>query len=81
MKAWGRIGARGHLVGEPYDTEALAAAALQRQAERKKRRGYVMVLGDLGASKDRSINDRNSSEGVQRQQVRITGDNHFGAPV
>jgi predicted DNA-binding WGR domain protein len=41
MKVWGRIGARGHLVGEPYDTEALADAALHRQVERKRRRGYT----------------------------------------
>ena len=38
---WGRIGARGRMVAEPYDSEALAAVALQRQAERKRRRGYM----------------------------------------
>lgn len=27
MKEWGRIGARGRMVAERYDTEALAAAA------------------------------------------------------
>ena len=41
MKAWGRIGARGRIVVEPYETEALAAAALQRHADRKRRRGYA----------------------------------------
>jgi predicted DNA-binding WGR domain protein len=41
MKEWGRIGARGRIIAEHYDTEALAAGALQRQAERKRRRGYV----------------------------------------
>jgi predicted DNA-binding WGR domain protein len=40
VKEWGRIGARGRMVGEPHAIEALAAAALQRQAERKRRRGY-----------------------------------------
>ena len=41
VKEWGRIGARGRMVAQRYDTEALAAAALQRQAERKRRRGYI----------------------------------------
>jgi len=40
VKEWGRIGAHGRAVAERYDTEALAADALQRQAERKRRRGY-----------------------------------------
>ena len=34
MKAWGRIGARGRVMVERYESEDLAAAALQRQAER-----------------------------------------------
>jgi predicted DNA-binding WGR domain protein len=40
VKEWGRIGAHGRRAGEPHPTEALAVAALQRQAERKRRRGY-----------------------------------------
>ena len=40
VKEWGRIGARGRMVGELHATEALAKAALQHQAERKRRRGY-----------------------------------------
>jgi predicted DNA-binding WGR domain protein len=40
MKTWGRIGARGRIMAERYDSEGLAAAAMQRQAERKRRRGY-----------------------------------------
>jgi predicted DNA-binding WGR domain protein len=44
MKAWGRIGGRGRIMAERYDTEALAAAALHRQAERKRRRGYIRAL-------------------------------------
>ena len=40
MKEWGRIGARGRIMAERYDSEALAADALQRQAARKRRRGY-----------------------------------------
>jgi predicted DNA-binding WGR domain protein len=43
MKQWGRIGACGQTKAERYDNEALAAAALQRQAERKRRRGYANV--------------------------------------
>ena len=41
VKEWGRIGARGRWIGEWHLTEALAHAALQRQAARKRRRGYV----------------------------------------
>jgi predicted DNA-binding WGR domain protein len=41
MKEWGRIGARVRMVAERYDNEALAAVALQRHAERKRRRGYA----------------------------------------
>jgi predicted DNA-binding WGR domain protein len=39
-KQWGRIGTHGRRVGESHATEALAVAALQRQAERKRRRRY-----------------------------------------
>ncbi len=42
-KAWGRIGARGRVVAERYDTEALAADALRRHAERKQRREYCLL--------------------------------------
>jgi len=41
MKQWGRIGARGQIKAERFDGEAPALAALQRQAERKCRRGYA----------------------------------------
>ena len=41
MKEWGRIGARGRVTAERFDDEALAAAALRRQADRKRRRGYI----------------------------------------
>jgi predicted DNA-binding WGR domain protein len=40
IKAWGRIGAHGRIVAEPFDSEALAANALQLQADRKRKRGY-----------------------------------------
>jgi predicted DNA-binding WGR domain protein len=40
VKEWGRIGARGRMVGEWHTTEAAAIAALQCQAARKRRRGY-----------------------------------------
>lgn len=41
MKEWGRIGAQGRMIAERYDNEAPALDALQRQAERKRRRGYA----------------------------------------
>ena len=41
VKELGRIGAHGRVVAEPYDSEALATVALQRQADRKRRRGYA----------------------------------------
>jgi predicted DNA-binding WGR domain protein len=40
MKEWGRIGAHGRIVAERFEAEAHALAALQRQAERKRRKGY-----------------------------------------
>ena len=40
LKEWGRIGARGRMMDEWHMSEAQALAALQRQAERKRRRGY-----------------------------------------
>jgi predicted DNA-binding WGR domain protein len=41
MKEWGRVGTHGRMMAECYESEALAAVALQRQAERKRRRGYA----------------------------------------
>jgi predicted DNA-binding WGR domain protein len=35
VKEWGRIGAQGRMVAESYESETLAAVALQRQAERE----------------------------------------------
>ncbi len=40
VKAWGRIGTEGRSVAEFHDNEAIAADAMQRHAERKRRRGY-----------------------------------------
>jgi predicted DNA-binding WGR domain protein len=40
LKEWGRIGTQGRSVGERFDGEAPALAALQNHAERKRRRGY-----------------------------------------
>ena len=36
-----RIGAGGRILDESYGSEALATDALQKHAERKRRRGYV----------------------------------------
>jgi predicted DNA-binding WGR domain protein len=41
VKQWGRIGARGRIVDESYENEALATRAMQECAARKRRRGYV----------------------------------------
>jgi len=41
LKQWGRIGAGGRIMAERYDAEAPALDALQRQVERKRRRGYA----------------------------------------
>lgn len=41
VRQWGRIGARGRIVAERFDDATLAADALQRQADRKRRRGYA----------------------------------------
>ena len=43
MKEWGRIGARGRIMAERYDSAAPALAALQKRAERKRRRGYCLT--------------------------------------
>jgi predicted DNA-binding WGR domain protein len=40
VKEWGCVGAQGRMVAESYDSKALAAVALQRQAECKRRLGY-----------------------------------------
>lgn len=41
VREWGRIGRGGRVIAEPYDSETLAAIAVQRQVERKRRRGYA----------------------------------------
>ena len=42
MKQWSRIGTGGQIEGEWYDNEALAAAALAKQAARKQRWGNAL---------------------------------------
>jgi predicted DNA-binding WGR domain protein len=42
LRQWGRIGWRGGRIKiAHYENNALAAEALHRQAERKRRRGYT----------------------------------------
>ena len=40
MRQWGRIGTYGRVAAEAYTSLAAALAVLERQAERKRRRGY-----------------------------------------
>src|SRR5271166_4472091 len=51
LKQWGRIGAGGQIRAERYKSAELAAVALQRHAERKRRRGYVAI----GCSHNRPV--------------------------
>jgi predicted DNA-binding WGR domain protein len=41
VKQWGRVGTCGRLMMESFESEALAIAALRRQTERKRLRGYL----------------------------------------
>jgi predicted DNA-binding WGR domain protein len=41
LKQWGRVGTHGRMLMESFESAELALAALQRQAVRKRRRGYV----------------------------------------
>ena len=43
VKEWGRIGRGGQVRSTPYPTPAEAVAALERQRETKRRRGYVFT--------------------------------------
>ncbi len=43
IKAWGRIGARGRVMAERFESEAPALAALQKRVDRKRRRGYAVT--------------------------------------
>jgi predicted DNA-binding WGR domain protein len=47
MKQWGRFGSFGRIKAERYDNEMLASAALQRQADRKRRKGYGDAFSTL----------------------------------
>jgi predicted DNA-binding WGR domain protein len=44
VRQWGRIGARGRIVAERFESMALAADALEKHAQQKTRRGY----GNIG---------------------------------
>jgi predicted DNA-binding WGR domain protein len=44
LKQWGRVGTQGRMQAESYESEERALAALQRQADRKRRRGYGDIL-------------------------------------
>jgi hypothetical protein len=43
VKELGRIGLRVRMIGDLHRTEVLAAAAMQRQVEKERQRGYVPV--------------------------------------
>jgi predicted DNA-binding WGR domain protein len=43
VKQWGRIGKCGRIVAKRYADAALAAEALQKQIDLKRRRGYAVV--------------------------------------
>ncbi len=47
LKEWGRIGSAEH-----YESEPIAADAMERQAERKRRRGYVFFAPPPGIAQD-----------------------------
>jgi predicted DNA-binding WGR domain protein len=40
MKQWGRVGTGGRMMMESFGSKERAADALQRHADRKRRRGY-----------------------------------------
>lgn len=40
VRQWGRIGARGRIVADRFESEELAAQALAQHTDRKMRRGY-----------------------------------------
>jgi predicted DNA-binding WGR domain protein len=47
MKQWGRVGTQGRMMIESFESEALATAALQRHADRKRRRGYCLAFPSI----------------------------------
>jgi predicted DNA-binding WGR domain protein len=49
VRQWGRIGTRGRITAERYDSAELALSALAKHAARKARRGYV---GNLATAAD-----------------------------
>ncbi len=60
---WGRVGTCGRMAAGSYDNEALAAAALQRQAERKRRRGYAEAKAGDQAKHGLAPPDQHDCEG------------------
>jgi predicted DNA-binding WGR domain protein len=63
VKEWGRIGAQGRMVAESYESEDLAAVALQRHAERKRRRGYAEAKVGYQAKHGLTPPDQHDFEG------------------
>ena len=43
VKAWGRNGTKVRSVAEFHYSEAVATDAMQRHADRKRRRGYIAI--------------------------------------
>ena len=50
MKEWGRIGQRGRIVAEPYDSEVLAAADPVKTAHVARRVDAAKMQGSHGTS-------------------------------
>jgi predicted DNA-binding WGR domain protein len=70
MKEWGRIGAQGRMVAERYDAESPALAALQRQDERKRRRGYAPFnTGSSALSVRSAIATKSASIDVMQGEI------------
>lgn len=76
-KQWGRVGTQGRMQAESFESEELAAVALQQQAERKRRRGYSMRVSPLWRRNEGSlVSDRGAGFKLRVAPIsfpRLTG--------